>query len=206
MPQMLLNLKNVFRTCGSQKKPRARRTEMEEKKSNVETTEQKDNTNEKEHLDFLAGIVLFIISVSAIIASIGYWKKQGVLFYASAGFMPIIVCSVLLLLSIFLFLGSLKDSSIKERWAQVVASVPRTLKSKFTQRSIVGLAIFALYVFVLLPAFEFVISSAITLVIALIYARSEKTFRGILKMILIAGVAIGLIYLLFKVAFRVPLP
>lgn len=179
---------------------------MEENKVNAEEVDKVENQDQKEHLDFLTGIVLFIISVAGIIASICYWQEQGKVFYTSAGFMPIVICSVLAVLSVFLFVSSLKNGSAKEQIKKLGISAKKTFNSKLARRSLIGLTLLGVYVFFLLPKLEFVVSSLIILVVSLIFAKGEKTLWGNVKLIIIGGVAIGLIYLLFKVAFRVPLP
>jgi len=181
---------------------------MEGKKVNAEeeVLTATDKEDEKEHLDFIAGIILFIISVSGIGISIGYYHEQGKIFYASAGFMPIIICSVLAVLSLLLFIGSLKETSVKEHIKRLGVSAKETIKSRLFRRSLFGLVLIGIYVFLLLPILEFVISSFIVLVAILIFAKGEKTIWGNVKLIIIGALAIGFIYLLFKVAFRVPLP
>ena len=70
---------------------------MSEEKKHVEMPP------DREHLDFLTSIILFIVCAVAIILSIGYWKKLGGEFYASPGFMPTIISGALLVMAVTQF-------------------------------------------------------------------------------------------------------
>ena len=144
----------------------------------------------------------------AIILSMGYWKKLGGAFYASTGFMPTIIAGALIIMAITLFVNSIKGSSISERCRQLGAAVPATLHSKVFWRAVIGLAIFAVYIFVLLGRLPFWLASFLVLLAILLYLNFEGKFqlKPVLKLILIAALSIGGIVLLFQVAFSVPMP
>lgn len=161
---------------------------------------------EKEHLDFLTSIILFIISVSAIVISIGYWKRSGEVFYASPGFMPVIIASCLVLMSVILFTQSLRGSSVSERCAQLAMAIPAGLRSHKVWRAAGGLAVFAVYIFLLLGRLPFWLASFLVLAATLLYLNGKKELRTILKLLLIAAGSIAAIVLLFQVAFSVPMP
>ena len=163
---------------------------------------------DREHLDFLTSIILFIVCVVAIILSMGYWKKLGGAFYASPGFMPTIIAGALIIMAITLFVNSIKGSSISERCRQLGAAVPATLHSRGFWRAVIGLAIFAVYIFVLLGRLPFWLASFLVLLAILLYLNFEGKFqfKPVLKLILIAALSIGGIVLLFQVAFSVPMP
>ena len=97
---------------------------MSEQKKHV------DMPPDREHLDFLTSILLFAVSVAAIILSFGYWRAVGGEFYASPGFMPTIIAAFLLVMAAILFANSLKGSSVSERLRQLGAALPRTLHSR----------------------------------------------------------------------------
>ncbi len=160
----------------------------------------------KEHLDFLTSIVLFIICIAAIILSVGYWKASKAVFYASPGFMPIIIASGLALMSVIQFFGSLKGSSISERWAQVAYAIPAGLRSPKVWRAAGGLAIFAIYIFVLLGRLPFWLASFLALLASLLYLNWKKEVKTILKLAVIAALSIAGIVVLFQVIFSVPMP
>ncbi len=163
---------------------------------------------DREHLDFLTSILLFVVCVAAIILSMGYWKQLGGAFYASPGFMPTIISAFLLVMSVVLFFDSLKGSSISERCRQLGAAVPATLHSKVFWRAVIGLAIFAVYIFVLLGRLPFWLASFLVLLAILLYLNFEGKFqlKPVLRLVLIAALSVGGIVLLFQVAFSVPMP
>jgi len=173
---------------------------MSDEKKNVQLPEG------KEHLDFLTSIVLFIICIAAIILSIGYWKKSGVIFYASPGFMPIIISVGLALMSVIQFFNSLKGSSVSERWAQITYAIPAGFRSPKVWRAVGGLVIFAIYIFVLLGRLPFWLASFFALFASLLYLNWKKEVKTILKLAVIAALSIAGIVLLFQVAFSVPMP
>ena len=160
----------------------------------------------KEHLDFLTSIVLFAICIAAIILSVGYWKASKAAFYASPGFMPIIVSSGLALLSAIQFFNSLKGSSVSERWTQVAYAIPAGLRSPKVWRAAGGLAIFAIYIFVLLGRLPFWLASFLALFVSLLYLNWKKEVTAILKLAVIAALSIAGVVVLFQVIFSVPMP
>lgn len=160
----------------------------------------------KEHLDFLVSIILFVICIAAIILSVGYWKASKTVFYASAGFMPILIAGGLALMSVIQFLGSLKNSSISERCAQVACAIPAGLRSPVVWRAVGGLAIFAIYIFMLLGRLSFWLASFLTLFASLLYLNWTKEVKAILRLAVIAALSITGIVVLFQVIFSVPMP
>lgn len=160
----------------------------------------------KEHLDFLTSIVLFIISIAVIILSLGYWKASNAVFYASPGFMPILIAVGLALMSAIQFFNSLKGSSIAERWAQVTYAIPAGLRSPKVWRAAGGLAIFGIYIFVLLGRLPFWLASFLALFASLLYLNWKKEVKAVLKLAVIAVLSIAGIVLLFQVMFSVPMP
>lgn len=167
---------------------------------------QSENIDEKSHLDFLTAIVLIIASIAVIITSIGYWKKQGCLFYESAGFMPTIIGAALLIMNIRLLTESLHSASVGKQIIRLKEALQRTVKSKRVHKSIVGLGIFAVYVYFLLGRLPFWLASVISLAAVLIYVHFDKTVKTTVKMLIIAAIAIACIVGLFQYAFSVPMP
>lgn len=161
---------------------------------------------DREHLDFLTSIILFAVSVAAIILSLGYWRDLGGEFYASPGFMPTIIAAFLLVMAAILFSNSLKGSCVSERLSQLGAALPRTLHSRTFWRAVVGLAIFAVYIFVLLGRLPFWLASLIVLLAILFYLNRPKGMKSIVTLALIGVLSVAGIILLFQVAFSVPMP
>lgn len=173
---------------------------MSEQKKHV------DMPPDREHLDFLTSILLFAVSVAAIILSFGYWRAVGGEFYASPGFMPTIIAAFLLVMAAILFANSLKGSSVSERLRQLGAALPATLHSRTFWRAVVGLAIFAVYIFVLLGRLPFWLASLIVLLAILFYLNRPKGMKSIVTLALIGVLSVAGIILLFQVAFSVPMP
>jgi len=171
----------------------------------------KDVVNEENqrpigHLDFITSIILFVVSVATIITSLGYWNEQGLKFYASAGFMPIIVAGVILVLSLMLFFNSLKESSLKQRSTEIKDAFIRTIKSKNFHRAVIGLLICIIYVYFLLGKFLFWFATFVGLAALLIFNCREYKLKNILKAIIIAALADGFIIVIFEYVFNVPMP
>ncbi len=160
----------------------------------------------KAHLDFLTSIVLLLVCAGAIVTSLGYWKKLGGNFYASPGFMPVIICSALSFMAILLLLRSLKNSSVQQRVQQLGTAFGRTVRSSNVHRGAVGILVFAVYVFVLLGKLPFWLASLITLFAVLMFLQFDKKLLTAVKLLLIAGLSIAAIILLFQFAFSVPMP
>ncbi len=164
------------------------------------------SAGDKAHLDFLTSVVLLVVSISAAITSLGYWREIGGKFYASPGFMPIIICSALAFMALLMMVGSLKNSSVKERVAQLAAAFGRTVKSPVVHQAAIGIFIFAVYVFLLLGKIPFGPASFIGLFATMLFLKFEKKLRTILKLLLISALSIASIILLFQIVFSVPMP
>lgn len=167
-----------------------------------------DMPPDREHLDFLTAIILLIVSVAAIILSLGYWRDLGGEFYASPGFMPTIIAAFLIVMAVTLLLQSVKGSSVAERCRQLGAALPRTLHSRTFWRAVIGLAIFAVYIFGMLGRLPFWLASFLVLFAILLYLNLEGKvqLKPVLKLLLIAVLSVAGIVLLFQVAFSVPMP
>ena len=167
---------------------------------------QAENVDEKSHLDFLTAIVLIIASIAVIVTSIGYWKKQGCLFYESAGFMPTIIGAALLIMNIRLLTESLHSASVSKQLIRLKEAFLKTAKSRRVHKSIIGLGIFAVYVYFMLGRLPFWLASVIALAAVLIYVHFDKSVKTTVKMLIIAALAIACIVGLFQYAFSVPMP
>ena len=158
------------------------------------------------HLDFLAAVILIVVSVAVAITSIAYWQKQRVVFYESAGFMPIIISFGLFVMALRLLKESLKQDHVKSFIQRLKASAVLTVKSSQVHRALVGLFAFAIYVFIMLGRMEFWLASFITLAAVLVFVRYDGRWQTILKMLLIAALCVAGIVGLFQYAFSVPMP
>ena len=165
-----------------------------------------EDDSARAHLDFLTSIILIIISIAVIITSIGYWQRQKVTFYESAGFMPVLIAGGLLIMSLRLLREALKQDSAHSFISRLKVSFGQTVRSNTVHRAIIGLIIFGIYVFVLLGRMPFWLASFLPLAAVLVFVRYDGTLKTALKMILIAALCVAGIVGLFQFAFAVPMP
>jgi hypothetical protein len=155
-----------------------------------------------EHLDFVTALVLMLVCVGSGSLAIRYYLKSKTEFYASPGFMPMIITGILFLLSVSLMAQSLKGGKAGDLFQKAMRAIPAGVKSKRFINSVIGLAMFAVYVFVFLKFLPFWLSSLILLFAVFAYLKAAKLWLCAVISIL----AIGGIVLLFQIAFRVPMP
>lgn len=158
------------------------------------------------HLDFLTALILMAVSVYVIIASIGYWQKQKLPFYQSAGFTPIIFAGGMLIMALRLLRESVKNGNAREFLPRLKDSLAKTIKSTQVHRAIVGLVIFGIYVFGLLGRLPFWLASFIALGAVLVFVRFDGKWQTVIKMLVIAALCVAGIVGLFEYAFAVPMP
>ena len=101
---------------------------------------------------------------------------------------------------------SLQSDSTKNMLARIKKGAIASVKSNIVHRSIIGLAIFGVYVFFMLGKMPFWLASFLALSAVLIFVRFDKTLKTVLKMLLIAALCVAGIVLLFQYAFNVPMP
>jgi hypothetical protein len=183
---------------------------MDENKETIEENPNEENSQDSgipakkdmKHLDFATSLVIMGVSVYTFYQSYGFYTRSRKAFYASPGFMPAIIAGALFLLGIYLLYQSLNKSSLKELFGRLGEAIPRGLKSARFKNTIIGLAIFGLYIFVLLRYLPFWLASVILLFGCFIYLKAAKIIKSAVIAILSA---VGIV-LLFQVIFRVPMP
>ena len=158
------------------------------------------------HLDFLTALVLIVIAITVIITSIGYWQRQRLPFYESAGFMPVLIAGGLLVMAARLLKESLKHDNTRNFLLRLKKSTGLTLRSNRVHRSLFGLLVFGVYVFFLLGRMTFWLSSFLALAVVLVFVRFDGKWQTALKMLLIAALCVAGIVGLFQYAFSVPMP
>ncbi|MCF0236992.1 MAG: tripartite tricarboxylate transporter TctB family protein [Sphaerochaetaceae bacterium] len=171
----------------------------------------KNPNSDHPELDFLASLVLIGVSIAVIITSYGYYLKQHNgygkhTFYASAGFMPILISVALIISSIILMLRSLEGSSIKQRFIEIGNFFSSWIKDSVVHKAFIGLLIMGFYVYVLLGNLPFWLATFIGLTIFLFFLNFKKDAKTIIKLLLISIFATGGIVLVFQIIFRVPMP
>jgi len=154
------------------------------------------------HLDFITSLVIMALAIYTAVTAYGYYVKSRSAFYASPGFLPTIIAGALFLLAVNLMFKSLNKSSLKELFHRLGEAIPRGLKSARFKNTIIGLAFFAVYIYILLRFLPFWLASIIMLFACFMYLKAAKPVKSAIIAILSS---IGIV-LLFQVAFRVPMP
>ena len=170
-------------------------------------------THEKEHLDFLTALVLIGISIAVIVTAQSYYQQQikrkiCSVFYESTGFMPTVFAGFLLVMSVALLVQSLRRADVKTRLTELKQAFGRTVRSKAVYKTLGGLAMFALYIYVLLGKLPFWLASVLILFATLLYSYFDRKNlpKVLLKSTLISVLAVAGIVALFQYAFSVPMP
>ena len=173
---------------------------------------------QQKHVDFGTAVALLILSFYVISESIRFHnefsRRIATVFHQSPGFFPFMIGIALLVCAVLLLIRSLKDSSILESAGKIKSGVIDFLKSPATLKAFVGCAWMGVYIYILLPALNFLVGSIIFLVVfisflqagTLIGAGIKTVTFSVLKTVTISVLSIGAIYSLFQLFFRVPLP
>ena len=173
-----------------------------EENLNEETSQDTPVQKDMKHLDFITSLVVMGVAIYTAVTAYGYYVKARTQFYASPGFMPTIIAGALFLLALYLMVQSLNKSSVKELVSRICEALPRGLKSARFKNTIIGLAFFAVYIYVLLRFLPFWLASIILLFACFVYLKAAKLVKSAVIAILSA---VGIV-LLFQVIFRVPMP
>lgn len=170
-------------------------------------SEEKKRPETRCGLDILASVIIFAVSVYVIIMSFVYWKDDYVdEFYYSSGLMPFIIGSALLLMSIIYFYRTVKEHSFSVCIKDLKNFSLEFIKSKSVHKSLVILVMFFIYIYFMVGKLPFAIATFIALSAILIFVNFEKSWKRILKMVVISACATGAIILVFQVIFKVPMP
>ena len=154
------------------------------------------------HLDFITSLVLMGLSVYTVFNAYGFFIKSRKAFYASPGFMPAIIAVALFLLALNLMIQSLDKSSVKINFFRLVEALPRGIKSARFRNTIIGLAFFAVYIYILLRFLPFWLASILLLFACFVYLKAAKLVKSA---IIAVTSAVGIV-LLFQIVYRVPMP
>ena len=173
----------------------------------TEETEKRDAlgaaaSGSMEHLDFITSIVLMLVCAGVAFTAYGYYVKSGKAFYASPGFMPIIISGSLFLLAVSLMRQSLKKASVMEHFRRIFGAIPGGVKGDRFKNTMVALLIFGIYIFLLMRFLPFWLASLILVFTCFIYLKAAKPIISAVISIL----SVGGIVLLFQIIFHVPMP
>lgn len=152
--------------------------------------------------NFISGAVLSIFSAVLVLGSLRIYYQAGTEMYKSPALLPLLTSGAMLFVSLILLLKSLSGGGIRARVSETAAWFSRLAKESFTRKTILGIALMAIYVYVLLPLLPFWASSLIFMVALLAFLRAGKWW----VIAITSGGLIGAIYLIFSIALRAPLP
>ena len=154
------------------------------------------------HLDFISAICLFLVSGYIIWDSWRIHEDVGGPLYASPGLLTLFLGTMIALCSVLLFIRCLKNVGITGNIRAFTQWFTEFIKMKETLNTLLGIGILALFVFILLPRFPFLISSFIFTFILMKVMEAGS----ILKITIISACVSGSIFTLFQIIFKVPLP
>lgn len=156
----------------------------------------------KKYVDFISSVVTGLLSIYVIIDSIRMYLDAGEKMYYSPAFFPLMLGVGLFICAGILMNRSLKGIGISDTLTQVKTSAVKVVRSDTVKKSLVGLCIMGIYVFILLPVLGFVISTLIFIITMMMFMK----VGSLVKIVLIAILIVGAVYVTFQMAFGVLLP
>ena len=158
-------------------------------------------------IDFLAGVIVFAVSIYVMCKSITFWKEDFVdVFYYSSGLMPMIIGICLFIFSALYIRRTVKEHTLKGCFIDMKNFFVEFVKSSQVHKALIGILIFWVYIFLMLGKLPFWLATFITLSALLLFINWEKNWKKIAKLLLIAAVATFAIILVFQIIFKVPMP
>lgn len=158
--------------------------------------------NNNKMKDFISSAVIFILSLYVLFEGYNIFTKSGKLLYLSPALIPLMLGTILLVLSIVLFTGSLKEGGLQARAAELKAWSGEVKADPNTMRMLVGVVLMGLYTFVLLGMLPFWLATFLFMLLLMYFLEAGS----IVKIVVISVLVTGLVIFLFQVCFRVPLP
>lgn len=152
--------------------------------------------------DFISSIVILLLSVYVLFESRNIYVKAGKLLHLSPALIPMMLGTVLLVLSIILMASSLKDGGAGARISEFKSCMKAVKEDPNTMRMLIGVVLMALYTFVMLGMLPFWIATFLFMLLLMYFLEAGS----IVKIVLISVVVTALIIFLFQICFRVPLP
>lgn len=108
----------------------------------------------------------------------------------------------MLVLSILLFVSSIKDGGPGARVGEFSAYMKDVKADPNSLRMLIGLAFMGIYTFVLLGLFPFWLATFLFMFLLMFFLEAGD----IIHIVIISAVITALVVFLFQVCFRVPLP
>ena len=111
--------------------------------------------NNNKMKDFISSAVIFILSLYVLFEGYNIYTRSGKMLYLSPALIPLMLGTILLVLSIVLFTESLKEGGLQARAAELKAWSGEVKADRGTMRMLVGVVLMGLYTFVLLGMLPF---------------------------------------------------
>lgn len=175
--------------------------------SNLSESPSKQTTSDfdMDKADLLSSIFICALGLFILITGIhiSFFTNNGTdVWYYSPGLFPVFIGTVLVLLSIIMFVSKYKHGA---RICIVgMKSMLKAINSKASLRLFVSIALLAAYVFLAIGRLPFVVATFIYLAVTMMVFRKDN--YAIWKILVISACATGMIYLFFGVIAAVPLP
>ena len=158
--------------------------------------------NNKKMKDFMSSAVIFILALYVLFEGYNIYTKSGKLLYLSPALIPLMLGTILLVLSIVLFAESLKEGGMQARTAEIKDWSRKVKADPNTMRMLVGVVLMGLYTFVLLGMLPFWLATFLFMLLLMYFLESVS----IVNIVVISVVVTGLVLFQLQVCFRVPLP
>lgn len=156
--------------------------------------------------DMVSSIVITLfglyVLISGIHMSVVSQQMSDTAWYGTPGILPIIIGSVLITLSVIMFVSAYRKGERINR--ELLDRAIAYLKTKAFLRLAVAIGLLAIYIFVLFRLVPFVISTFLYLSANMIFFREKK--YPIWKLLIISAVFTVALYLFFGKVAGVPLP
>lgn len=148
--------------------------------------------SKQERESLISGVFLL---VSVFFFCSCFWINNKGILMQSARLMPLIVTSIMMLLSLIGLVKNVRAGGFPGP-AKIVGSIRAAVTDPGFQRTVLAILIVALYIFLALPFLGFYLSSALLIgFIAVYFVRRIKPYWGIA----IALALTGALYLVFRV-------
>lgn len=163
---------------------------------------------EMKQKDFNISLVLVSLGLYTTIEGIRMYRKAArppyniEQFSISPGFLPTILGSLLLILSVSLFIKSMRGCGFRAQVLSLLSWSKQAIHDSDIRLMVIGMIIMGLYAFFLIGLLPYWLSSALFLIALMTFLRATKLW----KIILISILAVGLVIVLFQVVFHVSLP
>jgi len=163
---------------------------------------------EMKQKDFNISLVLVGLGLYSTVEGIRMYRKATKppynieQFSIPPGFLPTILGALLLILSILLFVKSIKGCGFRFQVSALITWSKQAVHDIDIRLMVVGMLIMGIYAYFLIGLLPYWLSSVLFLIALMAFLRATKLW----KIILISILSVGLVIVLFQVVFNVSLP